>query len=138
MTSIQPELWVETPREAVAFYEAAFGATVLHRVGEGEDVVAPRRRRRRVLGGGNVRGHEAAQPARNRRRDQPNTARGRRPRADRPAGGGRRRKGIVSREQRARLATRPDHRPIRPRVGDRRASWSLAPELSGARRSRPN
>src|SRR5438876_6818154 len=40
MTSIQPELWVETPREAVAFYEAAFGATVLHRVGDGEDVVA--------------------------------------------------------------------------------------------------
>jgi PhnB protein len=40
MTSIQPELWVETPREAVAFYEAAFGATVLHRVGEGEDIVA--------------------------------------------------------------------------------------------------
>src|SRR6266480_5139973 len=40
MTSIQPELWVETPRGAVAFYEAAFGATVLHRVGEGEDVVA--------------------------------------------------------------------------------------------------
>src|SRR5207247_10891648 len=40
MTSIQPELWVETPREAVAFYEAAFGATVLHLVGEGEDVVA--------------------------------------------------------------------------------------------------
>src|SRR6266540_3188478 len=33
MTSIQPELWVETPGEAVAFYEAAFGATVLHRVG---------------------------------------------------------------------------------------------------------
>jgi PhnB protein len=40
MTSIQPELWVETPREAVAFYEAAFGATVLHRVGDGEDIVA--------------------------------------------------------------------------------------------------
>ncbi len=40
MTSIQPELWVETPGEAVPFYEAAFGATVLHRVGEGEDVVA--------------------------------------------------------------------------------------------------
>src|SRR2546430_7545753 len=40
MTSIQPELWVETPGEAVAFYEAAFGATVLHRVGEGDDVVA--------------------------------------------------------------------------------------------------
>ena len=40
MTSIQPELWVETPGEAVAFYEAAFGATVLHRVGDGDDIVA--------------------------------------------------------------------------------------------------
>ena len=40
MTSIQPELWVDAPREALAFYEAAFGATVLHRVGEGEDIVA--------------------------------------------------------------------------------------------------
>src|SRR6266702_5731849 len=27
MTSIQLELWVETPGEAVTFYEAAFGAT---------------------------------------------------------------------------------------------------------------
>jgi uncharacterized glyoxalase superfamily protein PhnB len=34
MTSIQPELWGERPSDAVAFYEAAFGATVLHRVGE--------------------------------------------------------------------------------------------------------
>ena len=40
MTSIQPELWVERPSEAAAFYEAAFGATVLHRVGEGDDIVA--------------------------------------------------------------------------------------------------
>ena len=40
MTKIQPELWVENPVEAVAFYEAAFGATVLHRVGEGDDIVA--------------------------------------------------------------------------------------------------
>jgi hypothetical protein len=40
MTSIQPELWVDAPREALAFYEAAFGATVLHLVGEGDDVVA--------------------------------------------------------------------------------------------------
>ena len=39
-TGIQPELWVDNPREAVAFYEAAFGATVLHLVGEGDDVVA--------------------------------------------------------------------------------------------------
>ncbi|MGO9961286.1 MAG: VOC family protein [Solirubrobacteraceae bacterium] len=37
---IQPELWVERASAAVAFYEAAFGATVVHRVGEGDDIVA--------------------------------------------------------------------------------------------------
>ena len=40
MTSIQPELWVESPREALVFYQAAFGATVLHCVGDGDDIVA--------------------------------------------------------------------------------------------------
>src|SRR5436189_825820 len=40
MTSIQPELWVDRAGAAVAFYEAAFGAAVLHRVGEGDDIVA--------------------------------------------------------------------------------------------------
>ena len=40
MTGIQPELWVDRAGEAVAFYQAAFGATVLHRVGEGDDIVA--------------------------------------------------------------------------------------------------
>ena len=40
MPSIQPELWVDAPSEAVAFYQAAFGATVLHRVGDGDDIVA--------------------------------------------------------------------------------------------------
>jgi PhnB protein len=40
MTSIQPELSVDAPREALASYEAAFGATVLHLVGEGDDMVA--------------------------------------------------------------------------------------------------
>jgi PhnB protein len=40
MTSIQPELWVDRGAQAVAFYQAAFGATVLHRVGAGEDIVA--------------------------------------------------------------------------------------------------
>jgi PhnB protein len=40
MTSIQPELWVDRPATAVAFYAAAFGATTLHRVGDGEDIVA--------------------------------------------------------------------------------------------------
>ena len=40
MTSIQPELWVENADEAVTFYKAAFGAEVLHCVGEGGDIVA--------------------------------------------------------------------------------------------------
>ena len=40
MTSIQPELWVERAGQAVAFYAEAFGARVLHRVGEGDDIVA--------------------------------------------------------------------------------------------------
>jgi len=40
MTNIQPELWVDRGAEAVAFYQAAFGATVLHLVGDGEDIVA--------------------------------------------------------------------------------------------------
>jgi uncharacterized glyoxalase superfamily protein PhnB len=37
--SIQPELWVENARVAVDFYAAAFGATVLHRVGDGDEIV---------------------------------------------------------------------------------------------------
>ena len=40
MTSIQPELWVDRGAEAVAFYQAAFGATELHRAGDGQDIVA--------------------------------------------------------------------------------------------------
>ena len=40
MTGIQPQLWVDSAAEAVAFYEAAFGARILHRVGEGDNIVA--------------------------------------------------------------------------------------------------
>ena len=40
MTSIQPELWVERAGQALTFYQAAFGAQVLHRVGDGDDIVA--------------------------------------------------------------------------------------------------
>ena len=40
MTSIQPELWVDHGSAAVAFYESAFNARVLHQVGEGDDIVA--------------------------------------------------------------------------------------------------
>jgi PhnB protein len=39
-TRIQPELWVDRAGAAVAFYEAAFGARVIHRVGAGDDIVA--------------------------------------------------------------------------------------------------
>jgi PhnB protein len=39
MTGSQPELWIDRTAEAVAFYEAAFGARVLHRVGEGDEIV---------------------------------------------------------------------------------------------------
>jgi PhnB protein len=40
VVEIQPELWVDRAAEAVAFYEAAFGATVVHKVGAGDDIVA--------------------------------------------------------------------------------------------------
>jgi PhnB protein len=40
MTSIQPELWVDRAGAAVAFYQAAFGATIMHQVGDGDDIVA--------------------------------------------------------------------------------------------------
>jgi PhnB protein len=40
MADIQPELWIDSAAAAVAFYEVAFGAVVLHRVGEGDDIVA--------------------------------------------------------------------------------------------------
>ena len=37
---IQPELWADHAPAAVDFYVEAFGAHVLHRVGEGDDIVA--------------------------------------------------------------------------------------------------
>jgi PhnB protein len=39
VTGIQPELWVEGASAAVEFYKGALGAEVLHRVGEGDDIV---------------------------------------------------------------------------------------------------
>src|SRR5262245_61696900 len=39
MTSIQPELWVDRAGAAIAFYQEAFGARVMHRVGDGDDIV---------------------------------------------------------------------------------------------------
>jgi PhnB protein len=40
LTSIQPELWVDRPRDALTFYESAFGARIVHLVGEGDEIVA--------------------------------------------------------------------------------------------------
>jgi PhnB protein len=40
MTGIQPELWIDRAAAAVVFYETAFGARVLHRVGDGDEIVA--------------------------------------------------------------------------------------------------
>ena len=40
MADIQPELSIDRAAAAVAFYQAAFGATVLHQVGEGDEIVA--------------------------------------------------------------------------------------------------
>jgi PhnB protein len=40
MTSIEPELWVVGASAAVTFYQSAFGAAVLHRVGHGDNIVA--------------------------------------------------------------------------------------------------
>jgi PhnB protein len=39
MTAIQPELWVDRASAAVDFYTVAFGAVVLHRVGQDRDIV---------------------------------------------------------------------------------------------------
>jgi PhnB protein len=40
MTRVEPELWVGDPTMAIDFYVRGFGATVLHRVGHGHEIVA--------------------------------------------------------------------------------------------------
>ena len=40
MADIQPELWIDRAAAAVAFYQAAFGARILHQVGDGDEIVA--------------------------------------------------------------------------------------------------
>ena len=39
MTHFQPQLWIEQAATAVEFYQRAFGANVLHHVGDGDDIV---------------------------------------------------------------------------------------------------
>jgi uncharacterized glyoxalase superfamily protein PhnB len=129
MTDIQPELWVDTPSEALTFYEAAFGATVLHCVGEGNDIVAQ-------LGVGEAAFWVAPASSAMKRlspRALDGAATGRTllvvddldsivgksvaAGATPDVGGGRR----------AWLASRPDRRPVRARMGDRPAAGILAP-----------
>ena len=40
MNGIQPQLWIDRAGDAVRFYGEAFGARVLHLVGEGDEIVA--------------------------------------------------------------------------------------------------
>lgn len=40
MSSVEPQLWVGHPSAAIDFYVRAFGATVLHRVGVDDEIVA--------------------------------------------------------------------------------------------------
>jgi PhnB protein len=40
VTSVEPELWVGDPAAAIDFYARAFNATVIHRVGFDNEVVA--------------------------------------------------------------------------------------------------
>jgi uncharacterized glyoxalase superfamily protein PhnB len=40
MNGIQPQLWIDRAGDAVRFYGEAFGAIVLHLVGEGDEIVA--------------------------------------------------------------------------------------------------
>jgi PhnB protein len=117
VTGIQPELWVDRPASAVAFYQAAFGAQILMRVGDGEDIVAQLAVDDAVFWvGGSDPGLRRLDP--------------------RAAGGATGRTLLVVADPdafvtravdagRARVAPRPDRRSARPRVGDRPAGRRL-------------
>jgi PhnB protein len=123
VTSIEPELWVDRGAEAVTFYQAAFGATVLHRAGDGEDVVdqlaigvaafwvstagsAGQRIHPKAIGGATSRTLLIV--------DDPEAVFRRAVTAGAPPG------------RRTRLAACPDHRPIRPSMGNRAPPRHLA------------
>src|SRR5262249_16434272 len=120
MTGIQPELWVDEASKAVAFYRAAFGADVLHLVGEGDDIVAQLAAGGAAfwvsaassdagrVGGGVVeaRGHQ--------RQHREDLAGGRRPGRVRRGRGRCWGRSARRGERRARLASGTDHRPLRP------------------------
>jgi hypothetical protein len=127
VTGIQPELWADRPREAITFYQAAFGARVVHQAGEGEDIVAqlavgdacfwvantdPGKGRFSAvaIGGGTSRTLLVT--------GDPDTMVSAAPR--------RRRRHDLAGRRRTRLAARPHHRPLRPPLGDRHTHRAVA------------
>jgi PhnB protein len=129
VTSIQPELWVDRGMAALAFYESAFGARVLHRVGDGDDIVAQlaigdaafwiattrsstERLVPRAIGGATGRVLLVV--------DDPDAVF-----AHAVAAGCSRQ---IARRRGPRLAGREAHRSVRPRVGNRHTAYRLATE----------
>jgi catechol 2,3-dioxygenase-like lactoylglutathione lyase family enzyme len=101
VTSIQPELWVDDGQAAVDFYVQAFGARVLHQVGEDDDVVAQLAVDRAVFWVVTAGGSDRWVP--------------------RSAGGA---------TARFLLARRQGHRSLRARMGDREAALVVAPGVA--------
>ena len=130
MAGIQPELWVDRASAAVEFYKAAFGAAVLHYVGEGDDIVAQ-------LAVGDAAFWVAAASA-DMKRFSPDSIGGATGRTllivDDPDRGPRagsecRRSSNCSGQRGARVAVGPNRRSVRTRVGDRAAARGLATAL---------
>ena len=130
------ELWVDRVSAAVAFYEAAFGAVVVHRVGHDDEIVAQ-------LAVGDAR-FWVASASSEIHRFSPEAIGGATsrtllivddPKAGGRAGGRRRRQRDICGHQRPWLVARSDRRPVRPRVGDRQTDRRLAATLSSEQRS---
>jgi len=127
MTSIQPELWVDRGAEAAAFYQAAFGATVLHRVGDGQDIAA-----QLAIGDAAFWVSTAGSAGQRIHPKAPGGATSRTllivddPRGGLPPRDHRGRHPISPPGRRTRLPACPGHRPIRPAMGNRAPPRHLA------------
>lgn len=130
MTSIQPELWVDQAASAVEFYRSAFGARVVMSMGDGQDIVA-----HLVVDGAGFWVASASAAAQRFSPRSINGATGRTLLAvddpdavfERSVAAG---ATAASPVAGARVAGGSDHRPVRPRMGDRAASGGLATELT--------
>jgi len=127
VTSIQPEPWVDRGAEAAAFYQAAFGATVLHRVGDGQDIVA-----QLAIGDAAFWVSTAGSAGQRIHPKAPGGATSRTllivddPRGGLPPRDHRGRHPISPPGRRTRLPACPGHRPIRPAMGNRAPPRHLA------------